>query len=501
MRPYLHITKKHTKEFIIEIICTVLLTLTILFLCNMLNAPFQTLKNVYASKAFLCFSIYLIFIQRPRIINLPTAIVTLIYIPIGYTYRTRYIMYPDLFNRDKIVVWIVYFLLIILVDMFYYKKINNFQRMNKPSLFIYLFMTVCMICFRNNSTMPALLILMFIVYLIPLTSSNWNRVLHQFQNSWIISFIIILIQSLRLNPSISEIGRWYGCFVNIGEFGLFLACVFAILFSRIHMAKKRYSILSFPFMLYIIIFFSLLWTILRVSTITMYIGILFLFIMLYILFTKNGTYSETLFRLMTAITTIIVIGCLGFITLKSIAMYADKEYWYQVFHEENILIKPIANIVTRAFEMFEEPRTFADGGVFVPDSIINYLDLFSSGRLSLIKLFSEHFTLTGTSSLEGVQVGFFFAPNAHNTYVQTLVEYGYIAGCSHIIWLLYSTIASVRKFLHEKKLNNLFLCLWMAVILGVLTGECARLYNPIIFATLFFTYPLMVNVPNKNSCP
>ncbi len=488
--------KKKTKEFIIEILCTVCLVFTLQLLISMLNATYQSHKSIYAAKAFFAFAVYLLFIQRPHILNYQTAIATLLYIPIGYAYRSRFIESPNLFNRDKVVVWIVYILLIIIVDMYVYGKVNSLQKMNKPLLFLYGFMTLSMMFYRNTSTMPLLLLLMFVVYLIPLSNAKWNRVFNQLGNAWIISFVIILIQSVTSNFAVSELGRWYGCFVNIGDFGLFLGGVFVILTFRIFKILKRSGMHSVSMILYAILALPLLWTILRVSTITLYIGILFVFIMFFVLFTKHGTGKEALGRLFTALTFIVVLCCLGLVILKTIAMNADKNYWYDMLHNGNAFIKPVANIVMRAFYMFEDPITFSDCGIFKPDSVINYLDLFTSGRLSIIKVFSEHFSFTGTS-INGVQVGSYYAYNAHNTYVQVLVEYGYIAGGAHIIWLLSLTFISVRRFMHSKKYNDLFMCLWMAMVLGLLTGEYARLYSPVIFATLFFSYPLMVNIPNK----
>lgn len=488
--------KRKTKEFIIEILCTVCLVFSLMHLCNMMNAPYQTRKDIYAAKAILAFAIYLLFIQRPRILNYQTAIVTLLYFPIGYGYRCRYAMSPDLFEHDKVVAWIVYIVLLILVDMYVYKKVQPLQHINKPFLCVYGFMTLSMIYFRNGSTMPSLLLLMLVFYLIPLNTAKWNRILNQVGNAWIISFFIVLFQSVRENMEVSELGRWYGCFVNIGDFGLFLGGVVAILTFRLFRAFRRTGFCSIPFILYAVAWLPLLWTILRVSTITLYIGMFFILIMFFILFTPNGTGKEALFRLFTAVTVLVVICCLGLLLLKSIALHADKEYWYLQLHEGNALIKPIANIVMRAFYMFEEPITFSDCGIFKPDSVINYLDLFTSGRLSIIKMFSEQFSFTGTV-IGGIDVGSYFAYNAHNTYVQTLVEYGYIAGGAQILWLLYMAVASVCRFLRAKKFNDLFMCLWMAMVLGVLTGECARLYTPIIFFTLFLSYPLIINIPNR----
>ncbi len=488
------IDRKNISELIIELLSTACLVCSILFFCSMSNQYYQTLKDIYAAKAVFMFALYLLFLQRPRILNYQTAIATALYLPIALAYRARYISSPDLFNRDKVVVWIVYFLILILIDMYVYKKANTLQSLNKPMLFVYGFMTLSMIFYRNGRTMPAFLILMFVAYLIPLTATTWKRIFNQVCNAWIISYFYILILSLIQNPAVAPNGRWYGSFVNIGEYGHFLSGVYIIVLYRLYKAIREKKFLSFNFIFYSLVALLLIWNILRVSTVTMYIGIFFSFLMFFILFAGKGTIKAVVIRLVIAVSAIVLCVFLGFFLLKTIALHADKEYWFNVLTEGSVLLKPFANIVTRAFYMFEEPITFSDSNVFPADSLINYLDLFSSGRISIAKVFSERFSFTGGDS-SGVDVGTYFAYNAHNTYVQSILEYGYIAGGAHILWLFACTVASVYRFIKERKTANLFLCLWMAMILGVLLGECARFYGPLLFTTLFITYPLIVKIP------
>ena len=147
--------------------------------------------------------------------------------------------------------------------------------------------------------------------------------------------------------------------------------------------------------------------------------------------------------------------------------------------------------------MFNETRTFAECGIFDPDSIVNYVDLFTSGRLSIIKVFSEYFNFTGNPST-GYYVGEYFAHNTHNTYSQLIFDYGYVGGGLFIIWLLYSMVASVVGYIKEKQHSMVFVCIWMAMLLGILLGESASLYYPIMVMTVLVMYPLIVKVEKKN---
>lgn len=493
---------KYIKEIAFEIACTTCLVLTLLLLCDMGNAISQGQKNIFAAKAILTLAIYMLFIQRPRLFNWQTLAVSLLYLPIGYAYRMRYSMAPDLFNRDKVVVWIVWVALLIVTDMYVYKKVNPLQKFNTKALAIYALMTITMTFYRNNRTLPAILILMFVFYLIPLNRFQWKRIINQFCNAWLITFIIILFRSLKNNPEVNTgegFGRWYGDFVNIGDFGLFMACVTVVFLYKLYQTQKRSGFISIPYALHLLFLIPIIWTILRVSTITMYIGIACIFVMIYILITKNGQARETVKRFIGVIMGLFALIIIGLAILKALS-YTDIDYWQQVLLEGNAFQKPIATIIHRAHYMFDDPGTFANCGIFEPDSFINYLDLFSSGRLSIIKTFSEYFNFIGNTS-DGLQVGEYFAYNAHNAYAQVIYEYGYIGGGFFIVWLVYSTVASMLQFIRTRKSIKLFLCMWMAMTLGVLMGERVNLYTPIIMMTLMITYPIMINIPEKSKKP
>ena len=160
--------------------------------------------------------------------------------------------------------------------------------------------------------------------------------------------------------------------------------------------------------------------------------------------------------------------------------------------ERNVDVFGVA-IVIRSHYMFDETKTFCDSMVFEPGTIINYLDLFTSGRLSIIKIFSEKYNIVGNPSI-GMQVGYYFTQNTHNTYAQAIYDYGYVGGGLYLAFLVYCTVASAVKFIKEKQIFTVFGCVWMAMLLGVMNGESAFMYFPIIVMTFLVIYPIMVKV-------
>ncbi len=479
-------------EYAINVICIFLLARMLTMLCFMDNSLYQTQKNVHASHAFLFLALFMFIKQRVRLVNWQSLIASLLYWPIAYFYRIRYIDSSDLFNRDKVVVWIVWIALLIIIDMAVYKKVNPLQKFHPIALSIYGAMTFFLIFYRNWRTYPIILILVFLFYLIPMEKKQWNSIVNQFCISWIIAFYYMLYRSLKYNPAVNANGRWYGEFVNIGDFGIFTACTVAVILFQIYQSKKRFGRKSIPYAIYCICILPVIWTVFRVSTITMFIGIGCIFLMGFVLLRKDTSLKAVLVRLAGVLLGISALVFVGLLLLKALAN-TDAEYWENILRNGNAFIKPFANIIHRAHYMFGETRTFSDSGVFHPDSLINYLDLFASGRLSICALFAEKFNYIGNAS-EGIQVGTYYAYNAHNTYVQMLYEYGYAGGGLYILWMLYLTGASMAQYRKEKKLVKVFPALWLAMALGVQLGEYSNLYSPLLVMTLVIIYPLMIRI-------
>lgn len=484
------------KELVIGLISIACLATTLVLLCNAQNAIYQTHKDIWYAKAFFMLAAFMFVIQRVRLFNWQSLLVSALYWPFGYMYREARGFAPDLFNRDRVVVWVVWLLLLIVVDMVVYRKHTPLEKFNKGALAIFAVMTAFMIFYRNGRNYPIILVIAFVFYLIPVCAEKWKKLTNQFCYAWLIAFIVMLCRSLINNPEVNDYnGRWYGDFLNIGDFGLFMGCVMAVVLYKLYQIKKEKGRGNIEYVLWIVALLAAVWTTFRVSTVTAFIGIALIFLAGFVVIRKEITVKKAVIGTASVTLAVLAIGVAGFFTLKALAN-TDADYWNKVLVEGNALVKPLADIIDRAHYMFNEPRTFADSGIFAPESFVNYVDLFVSGRLSIIKVFSESFNFTGNPSI-GMQVGTYFAYNTHNTYSQLIFDYGYIGGGLFILWLLYCTVKSAGQYIKQKKNVQVLTILWMAMTLGVLLGESANLYFPVMVNTFIITYPIVVKVENK----
>lgn len=482
-------------EYIIDALGMICLSYVILFFLDMGNEVYQTLRNIQASKAIFMMAVFMFITQRVRLFNGQSLVASLLYWPFGYMYRNRFMESPDLFGRDKIVVLIGWILVLIAVDMIVYKKVNSLQNFRKPALYIFALTAFFMGFYRNGRTEPIIFLVIFLFYLIPIDKERWKHIIYQICGAWILCFGNRLLRSLQENPQVSENGRWYGCFLNIGDFGLFMAAVVTVCLYLIFCAKQSYGRKSIPYIAAWVLMLPVIWTVLRVSTLTMFTGIGCLLIIGFLILPRRSSGRAVLLRTVVVMVGIPIFLLCGLWVLKVMAN-TDQKYWEGVLLEGNVLLKPIADIIRRAHYMFGNARTFSECGIFEENSLINYLDLLSSGRLSIIKAFSEYFNFTGNSAF-GLDVGTYFAYNTHNSYSQMIFEYGYIGGGMFCLWIVSSVIMSVRRYLQGREKERVFLCFWIAMTAGVLIGERVYLYSPVVVFSLLLNYSLMVNMEER----
>ncbi len=486
------------KEILVTILGIGLLAQSIVYFCDGGNALYQTIKNISYAQAIFMLTAFFCVVQRVRLFNWQSLVVSLLYLPAGYAYRNLHINSQDLFNRDKVVVWIAWLLLMLVVDMAVYKKYTPLEKFNKRYLAIFAMMTVAMIFFRHDRNHPFMLILAFLFYLIPMTVRKWRRVVNQFCYGWGVAFVVMLYRSVVNHPEVNaEIGRWYGDFLNIGDFGQFLGCTLVVVVYKLYQIWREKSWKNVELWLWALFCVPLGWAMLKVSTITMFLGAFLMVIAGLIVIRKRTWLRDVLKRLGIAVLIIVILGAM-FVGAMKLLAGTDPEYWESVLTNDNVFATAWNSLLGRIYYTFSDVVLVPELELFEPGSMMNALDLFSSGRLTIIKLFSEYFTFTGNQTF-GVQVGGYFAFSAHNTYTQMLFEYGYIGGGLFIAWILYSVWTATRQFLREPRISGVLPILWLAMLLGLMMGESIWFYYPALAMTLPLLHPLMVPIERKKA--
>ena len=72
-----------------------------------------------------------------------------------------------------------------------------------------------------------------------------------------------------------------------------------------------------------------------------------------------------------------------------------------------------------------------------------------------------------------------------------------LGGGLFIFLLVFVLVLAVRRFVSTKDAKTVFACVWMAMLLGLLMGESANLYFPVMTSTLIVFYPILVKLENN----
>lgn len=468
------------KEYLLNIMYVILPAVFIILACSYNDATYQTQKDIAAAGAVLAFMAYLFLIKKVQLFNWASLAVTVILIPLHYWHRSAYLQSADLLKSMDIEIWSQWLVLMIIVDMIRTAKItvNNLKKVNYVSVGLYILTYIMMMVCRNGRKEPNILIFpLLLFFFLPLIEEEKEKLIYRFCDSWCLAFVYMIIKSLIENPYTG--GRYYGSFVNIGAFGVFVGGAFATALFRVIDAKRKKGVKSLEFRLglaYIVLISAF---IIIIGTRTLFLGLISCLAFMFVLGIKDIP-RETMAKRLKILLVLFVISVIAVVVLA----FACKDLNYKQWLTEANSGKngSIAFIVTKFIEMGFGATCF-NAEIFKPHSIINYLDIFSSGRLSLAKVFLENSKLLGTNGI-GYQIGNYYAFTAHNAYIHLIYLYG-IGGVCMIGWFVVSLIMAACKWIKKRDTQNLFALLMITMNIGLMVGEIQTFYFATMFTTLY----------------
>lgn len=475
-------------NILLQVAYAVLLGYVIVNISDSSQEVYQSWKDVESSKALLVFAVFMCLVQKVKLLNWQTVVYSVIYWPLGIWFLKTHMYGETIEMIYENRVWFYWILGLVIVDMLVYHKANKIADFKQSSLLIYLAMAIFMLTFRNGRGDPLALILpMFVFYMIPFSKAEWSKILNGFCNGWLVAFVIIMYRSVTLNPYAG--GRWYGSFVNIGAFGMFLGCVFAVAFYRILQSKEKYGRKSIAYVASWIWFGATVVVMLLVNTRTMWVGVGCMLIVYAVFAGKEKSAKQLWGRVGYIAIALVILMIVGIIAIK-LASGVDPEK-LRATVTNRYLLAPLEYFVTSARSVSNRVSEQMTPFNSLWDNIYIYLNEFSSDRIAIWLEFAKLFSFTGNPSA-GVQVGTYFATNAHNQYVQVVYEYGFLGGGCWLLWMAYSTIKGIKDYCKTWKTEQYLVVLWMFMVLGLLLGEMANFFYPGMFATLILLYPQMV---------
>ncbi len=466
------------------------------------NAVYQTFKSRYAYLAFVFFMVMLWTMQRIRLFNWQSLAVTVPFLVYEIFYVSDFISsteyYPSLIFAG-IAVWMA---LMLIVDML---VTGRYRRMSKSNRWLFASFAVVVIALlvnRSGRTVPIAYCAVFLLYMIDIGKEEWEIVLRGVLFGLFLSMIAVTVLSFALNPlsrrayvddgsGFDAAGRWYGYFLNIGDFGQFLGLMLVVAVFALFLSKKNYGRKS---VWYIV---SMLWIVLTLvlaalnATRTFTAGLIFTVLVYFIFGVKKNNARKMIIKGSVIFGVIVVFLIAGYFVLHKISTMNIEPDDIEVMMGQ-APFKYMSGFRVILDRIYKVKTGFsADPDHISSDRALGVLDALSSYRISIISKFLENTGWTGQEA-PGFQVGDYFAYVAHNQYVQMVYEYGYLTGIAYIALVIAMQIVSIVRYIKSgRKFMYLLPMLLIAMTLGIWTGEGSTLFFPLTFFMFFFAHGLM----------
>ena len=447
------------------------------------DLDYQTWKDIAGAKAVLAFTFIIFILRKVRLINWQSLVATVFFIPVAIGSAFYWINAHDILKAvlvRNVAEWLA---LMIVVDLFLYGDISSIIRKNNILFFLYAIMAFGMIFRRNGISEPYLLafpMLLFALVKIDRDKQIW--LFKRFIDSWFISFLYICIKSFIVNPF--EWGRYYGSFVTLGFFGVFISCSFVVALVAVIFSKKEYGVKSFCFWASVIWLAMTIFMLLAADTTNSFVGVGVCMVFIYLFVRKDNTKKALRKRyIKLGIFTIAFIGiACGMLSLFRIIPYK----WLQE-HSTGALLQ-----ISRAITV---PKYAVDVMIDAPwgEKLFTFLDVITSYRMEFYKTFIKGLNFQGNGTL-GYYIEKYdvWALHAHSTYLQFASSYGILTGIEVVLVLIASVVRTVKRYIKSNQsLIYLLPLLWLANMIGVWMGETMWFFFPVSFYGLMFIAMLL----------
>lgn len=491
-------------KYVTNILCSFFICVGIKWLTDYDSEIYQAYKDAALAKAIMAFLALLFIVRKVKPLNLSSLVATVIVAIGGHYYIQEMINSPDVLLSRK--PWIVnaWLIVIILIDAFRYHKFEQIK-INKPlAVMLFWGTTFWMLKNSNGSSEGTVMLVVFgLLFTTPLTHMEWQNLVKRLCDGWFCVSVWLIAKSLiYYYPYETE--RFYGCFLNIGPFGIFLLCSLIISIYGIYYLTEKKDLEENErpqkILKYFMLCVDLVWlaVILRVSmmtrTFTMFIGLLLVLMALFLVGRRNTDKRHMMLRIRIIICFMLMCG----VILTYVFMNAQE---LSVYLRELWLEQPNNTIVYYAYRVVNSFSTGTEAAYLTKTGLSPFwgvLDMLSSQRVYIWKQFIEAFNFTGNISA-GIDIELFdyFATNAHCEYIQTIYRFGYIGGLMNIALFVYGTICSVKEYLITKDKPLLLAIMWLVGMFGTWMGEMSNIIYPVTFTGLLLLYPIFVKLRNE----
>lgn len=371
--------------------------------------------------------------------------------------------------------------LIVFVDLIFSQNKNQEQKYEKPLVFLMALAFSFALFYDKEGTLPVVLVFVPF-YLTGLGEKEKKQNEIVFSIAMVLSTYWLILKSLVEQPdNYLWSGRYVGNFMYtstcgiISAIGLIGALSLFVCFKD--SVKKKWvlalvmlAVASLPLYLLIISFN-------RISVAAV------LFVLAVAVF-AYGELSPKIKKVVLGVVAICValgIGCLLFVFFYSKKLSMNSS----LFNNSNNNLLHFIEIRLNYIGTAESTM-----GLFEEGSFLNFLDRFTSGRLTLGALAFKKMGIWGNSDISVLTPNGRLFSHVHCTYLNWLIQFGYIGGGFFLCWLVCVVRLAIKK-IKSKETEVTTLALWVSFSLVFFMAEVVFIQKTVMFILLIVLYQLI----------
>ncbi len=444
---------------------------------------YQVSKDEQISIALIFFVLMLMVIQRVKLLNIPSLIVTVCFGILAFFGTRMYLFAPDLFPGRVLNGIVDLMVLLLITDMAITKRV---RRLN--SMYLWLFALICLMTVIMQAihpgTEPRIYLLLALFALIPIKKKEHEIVLGGLLNAGLIVSVIAAFLSHVINPYTEIQKIWTGYLYKEAGAGIFCALLTVLALLSIIRAKEHYGRFGLCYLASCIWFGMTIVYAFLVGKINVFSGYIFLLLFLLVFGFRKTNTPRLILRGCIALSCVFIVG---YITLDLINIVASTQFepraLYDVINKTPLRFFPgIANRIVSRIIVFAGKRV---SSYYLGNPVLSLINNIASGRIEQATEILKTCSFTYSTASYGRY------STSHTGYLEPIYNYGYLAGIMNVVFYVSCFITAIVRYVKEKKFEFLSAVALGALMFGIWLGEAEPATAPLMFVVLIVFVPCM----------
>lgn len=455
-----------------------LLAETVRNTCYGAESEFQILREYYYYRGCVFFLVLIILLRKVKIWN--PLYLACIFGYAGYSvkylidHRSDYGEQLAQLNNAKYLAQGLF--LLVILDVILSKQLSKLN-MNNKLFVIVAFLAIIMVNALNYYYAQFILMPSLALFVTPMTKKQWQYFVDCLSIGFYLAFAWIMAKSLIDVPFTGE--RYYGTFLNLYTAAAFAGCAF-ICAVYMFIRSKDFKYCSY---IRIACLTAMIFPVISVSMIGARSAQFAILVTLFFCFSIFGDISKIKKRICVAAVIFTVFLAVGTVIL--IVLSYNRELIEHL--PKNFIIYKLEYWMNRGRTlMTSSSRT----GLFSAGTLVNAIDSFSSGRLSIYYEAIRTNTWFGSSNLT-VVTDYVAVVYPHNGYLLWTRAFGWIGGIPAIAWFFIGLVNSIKQTVKRNKAFYLTV-IWTVYLATTFFTDCILWDYPPCFVLILLQYPLLI---------